>query len=472
VLTHFVTDADEAREAARQLLGLLAGVHPPSVKQYMESSAACLAIRFPELLEVRGGGVRGSRQALATNHARHPGRGGGGLGVCGCRRMEGAGTATVDHAALSSWVAPLRGSCPAASHDRMLHPRCCPQTTMLPLLQDASGSKSGARTSAVLISAQVLLHSSPATRRRLLQPLVVALTPWTMHPSHSLRTLSAVVLHVLLSTFPLDDATAWGDGASDSGSGSSGGGGGGGDDDDGSSSTAIDGRSVDGGGGSSAGGAGGASGRGTAGQQVVATGPGVADRQLLRALRTFLESNPELARLRSALGTALLAWSPEGAASPRLLFAQPASSGSGSDSSGWGVQLAGWLDAAAAQEGAPCGLVERVGVFLAQERQGLRAAAAERHAGWQGPATAAAGGGGGKGSANVQRKGAGGPGAGAAAAGEQLGLGSEVLDAAFDEGEWRCWRPCSQAAPGARPCMQPTHAHSQRHWPPATPHTQ
>lgn len=52
VLTHFVDGAEEARRALGQLLPLLAAVHPPSVKQYMECSAVCLGMRFPELLEV------------------------------------------------------------------------------------------------------------------------------------------------------------------------------------------------------------------------------------------------------------------------------------------------------------------------------------------------------------------------------------------------------------------------------------
>jgi hypothetical protein len=41
--------------------------------------------------------------------------------------------------------------------------------------------------SAVLMSAQVILHAPKAVRERLLQPVLTTLFPWTLHHHHSLR---------------------------------------------------------------------------------------------------------------------------------------------------------------------------------------------------------------------------------------------------------------------------------------------
>ncbi|BDA44330.1 Uncharacterized tRNA/rRNA methyltransferase YfiF at C-terminar half [Coccomyxa sp. Obi] len=56
--------------------------------------------------------------------------------------------------------------------------------------------------SAVLMSAQVVLHAPKAVQGRLLLPVLTALLPWTLHHHHSLRTFAQLVVQELLERFP------------------------------------------------------------------------------------------------------------------------------------------------------------------------------------------------------------------------------------------------------------------------------
>lgn len=197
VLSHFVVEEAAARSALAAVLQLLGGCHPPSVKQYMESTAAVLLLRFPGL------------------------------------------------------AGPL----------------------LLPQL-DPACERTGVVASAAVIAAQLALHAGSETRAQLLPRLLPALLPWATHPAHTLRTVSTLVLHVLITLIPPEERSQ---------------GGGAGED---------------------------------------------GEMALLHSLAHFLAAQPDMARLHAALAPALLAWSPAGAAAPRGVFALGGGGGAKAEAAG------------------------------------------------------------------------------------------------------------------------------------------